>query len=82
MTLHVKDPQAYGLAKAIALETGESLTRVVIESLRERYAKIEKRKCKASLEELMAIAKRASRGVKRPYVDHGTLLYNKHGLPK
>ena len=58
------------------------LTKVVIESLRERHAKIEKRKGKASLAELMAIAKRASRAVKRPYVEHGQLLYDEHGLPK
>ena len=70
------------MAQAIARETGESLTKVVVESLRERHAKIEKRKGKASLAELMAIAKRASRAVKRPYVEHGQLLYDEHGLPK
>jgi antitoxin VapB len=82
VSLNVKDPEAHRLAQAIARETGESLTKVVIESLRERYDKIEKRKGKASLTELMAIAKRASRAVKRPYVEHGQLLYDKHGLPK
>jgi antitoxin VapB len=56
------------------VETGQSLTRVVVESLRERHAKIEKRNGKASLAELMAIAKRASRAVKRPYVEHGRML--------
>jgi hypothetical protein len=30
----------------------------------------------------MAIAKRASRAVKRPYVEHGELVYDEHGLPK
>ena len=82
MSLNVKDPEAHRLAQAIARETGESLTRVVVESLRERQAKIEKRKDKASLAELMAIAKRASRAVRRPYVEHGQLLYDEHGLPK
>ncbi len=82
MSLNVKDPEAHRLAQAIADETGESLTRVVIESLRERHAKLEKRKAKARLEDLMAIAKRASRAVKRPYVDHGELLYDDQGLPK
>lgn len=80
--LNVKDPEAHRLAQAIANETGESLTKVVIDSLRERHEKLEKRKGRASLEELMAIAKRVSRGVKRPYVDHGDLLYDEHGLPK
>jgi antitoxin VapB len=82
VSLNVKDPESHRLAQAIARKTGESLTRVVIESLRERQAKIEKRKGKASLTELMAIAKRASRAVKRPYVEHGQLLYDEHGLPK
>lgn len=82
MSLNVKDPEAHRLAQAIADETGESLTKVVIESLRERHAKLEKRKAKASLEDLMAIAKRASRTVKRPYVEHGELLYDEQGLPK
>lgn len=82
MSLNVKDPEAHRLAQAIARETGESLTKAVIESLRERHAKIEKRKGKASLTELMAIAKRASRAVKRPYIEHGQLLYDDHGLPK
>ena len=82
MSLNVKDPEAHRLAQAIARETGESLTKVVIESLRERHQKLEKRKSKASLAELMNIAKRASRAVKRPYVDHGTLPYDEHGLPK
>ena len=82
MSLNVKDPEAYRLAQAIARETGESLTKVVIDSLLERQEKLEKRKGKASLAELMAIAKRASRAVKRPYVSHGELLYDKYGLPK
>jgi len=82
VSLNIKDPEAHRLAQAISEQTGESLTRVVIESLRERHEKLEKRKGKASLAELLAIAKRASRAVKRPYVDHGELLYDKHGLPK
>lgn len=82
MSLNVKDPEAYRVAQAIARETGESLTKVVINSLRERHEKLERRKGKASLTELLAIAGRASRAVKRPYVDHGELLYDEHGLPK
>ena len=82
MGLNIKDPEAHRLAQAIAEQTGESLTRVVIDSLRERHEKLEKRKGKASLAELLAIAKRTSQSVKRPYVDHGELLYDEHGLPK
>ena len=84
--LNVKDPEAHRLAQAIAEETGESLTKVVIDSLRERHEKLAKHKSKASFAELMTIAKRASRSVKRSYlshpVDHNKLLYDKYGLPK
>jgi len=82
MSLNVKDPEAHRLAEAIARLTGDSLTRVVIDSLRERHAKLEKRRGKASLAELMAIARRASRTVKRPYINHAELLYDDYGLPK
>jgi len=31
---------------------------------------------------LLAIARRVSKRVKKPYLDHAELLYDKHGLPK
>jgi antitoxin VapB len=82
MSLNIKDPEAHRLAQAIARATGESMTSVVKEALRERYARIERRKGKASVEELLTIADRAAAHVKRPYVDHAKLLYDKNGLPK
>ena len=45
-------------------------------------ATVEPKRRKATLEELTAITKRASVGVKRPYPDHGDLLYDEYGLPK
>jgi antitoxin VapB len=82
MNLNIKDPEAHRLAQAIARSTGESMTRVVTEALRERYAKLERRKGRASVEELLAIAGRARGELKQPYVDHAELLYDEHGLPK
>ena len=82
MSLNIKDPEAHRLAQAIARATGENMTRVVIEALRERYARIERQKGKASVEELLAIADRAAAYVKRPYPDHAELLYDERGLPK
>ena len=82
MSLNIKDPEAHCLAQAIARATGESMTRVVIEALRERYAKIEHRKGKASVQELLAIADRAAAHVKHPYANHAELLYDENGLPK
>ncbi len=82
MGLHIKDPEAHRLAQAIARATGESLTHVVTEALRERYAKIEQRSARASVDELMSIADRAAAHVRRPYADHADLLYDELGLPR
>lgn len=82
MSLNVKDPEAHRLAQAIAEATGETMTRAVTEALRERYERIQRRPGKASVEELLAIAKRAAANVKGPYLDHAELLYDEHGLPK
>lgn len=82
MSLNIKDPEAHRLAQAIARATGESMTSVVKEALRERFARIERRKSKASVEELLAIADRAAANLKRPYADHAELLYDENGLPK
>lgn len=82
MSLNVKNPEAHRLAQAIAKATGETLTRAVTEALRERYERLRGRRGKASVEELLAIAKRASAQVKGPYLDHAELLYDQHGLPR
>ena len=82
MSLNVKDPEAHRLAQAIARATGETMTRVVTEALRERYERLQSRRGRASVEELLGIAKRASAHVKRPYVDHAEFLYDERGLPK
>jgi antitoxin VapB len=82
VSLNIKDPEAHRLAQAISRATGESMTRVVTEALRAQLAKIERRRAKASVEDLLAIADRAAAHLKRPYVDHAELLYDEHGLPK
>jgi antitoxin VapB len=82
MSLNVKDPEAHRLAQAIARSTGETMTHVVTEALRERYERLQSRRGKATVEELLAIAKRASAHVKRPYLDHAEYLYDERGLPK
>ena len=82
MSLSIKDPEAHRLAQAISHATGESMTRVVTEALRERWSSLEKRKGRASVEELLLIADRAAANVKRPYADHADLLYDENGLPK
>lgn len=81
MTLNIKNPEARRLAQAIARETGESMTRAVIEALRDRFARLQRHKGKASVEELRTIAARAARHVKSPYPIHDEILYGDDGLP-
>jgi antitoxin VapB len=81
-SLNIKNPEAHRLATAMTKETGETLTRVVIEALRERFERLPNRQGKAGLEELRAIAKRAAASLERPYLDHADFLYDEHGLPK
>ncbi len=82
MSLNIKDAEAHRLAQAIAQETGESMTRVVREALRERFARLESRRGRASVDELRAIAARASALVPSTYASHGDELYDSDGLPK
>jgi antitoxin VapB len=78
----VKDPEAHRLAQAIADETGETLTRAVTESLRQRYERLRKKDHETLAAELRRISKRASANIKRPYLDHAEYLYDDRGLPK
>lgn len=82
MTLNVKDPEAHRLAVAIAQSTGESITKVVTEALRQRFEQLQRQKGKASVEELLAIAGKINVPHDLSRVDHGALLYDEHGLPR
>lgn len=82
MSLNIKDPEAHRLAQELARATGQSMTRVVTDALRDRLRAVEQAKGKASLEELMAIAKQTAALVKGPLIDHGDWLYDENGLPK
>jgi antitoxin VapB len=81
MTLNIKDPEAHRLARAIAKATGETMTCVVTEALKERYERLQNRG-KASVDDLLAVARRASAHAKRPHLDHAEFLYDERGLPK
>ncbi|HEY1928254.1 MAG TPA: type II toxin-antitoxin system VapB family antitoxin [Caulobacteraceae bacterium] len=82
MSLSIKDPEAHRLPKAIAEATGNSMTHVVTEALRERFQRLKHAEGKASVEELLALAERAASQVKRSYADHDEYLYDDRGLPK
>jgi len=83
MTLNIKDPEAHKLAREIAEQTGESMTRAVTEALRERLSRLNNsRKSKSTAEDLLAIGRRCAATLKRKPVDHATLLYDERGLPR
>ena len=82
MSLNIKDPEAYRLARAISRPTGENVAQVVIRALRESLANIEDRQGKAGTSELLAIADRAAAHLKQPAIDHADLLYGEDGLPE
>ena len=83
MTLNIKDPEAHKLAKALANETGETMTHAVTEALRERLERARRRRRpEVTAAELMEIGRRCASTLKAPPIDHATLLYDKRGLPR
>ena len=83
MPLNIKDPETDRLARELVQETGESLTRAVRISLKERLRRVKGRpKGKSLADELDAIALRIAQ---MPVVDERTpdeiLGYDQDGLP-
>lgn len=65
--LNIKDPEVYRLAKSLARKTGESMTEVVRQALRERWAREVRRESSDILiEKLIEISDRCA---KRPVLD-------------
>jgi len=61
MTLNIKGPEAHKLARKIAEQTGETMTRAVTEALRERLSRLAKvRKREIMATELLAIGRRCA----------------------
>ena len=81
MTLNIKDPKAHELAKALAAETGDSMTQEVVAALTERLERLRRRRRTASAAELLAIGRRCADAVVKPPVDHAAMLYDEQGLP-
>ncbi len=84
MALSIHDREAEKLAADIAALTGETQTEAVKRALQDRLDLIKRQtpEGKASIEELLSIANSVAAHVKRPYVGHGELFYDEHGLPK
>ena len=83
MSINIKDPEAHELAKALARETGETITGAVIEALRERLHRLRReRRSEMMVADLLALGRRCARTLKRNSVDHAELLYDEHGIPR
>jgi antitoxin VapB len=85
MALSIKDPEADRLARAVAARTGETLTQAVVNALRERLAREERksRDVESRVSDAMEIGRHF---VSQPALDKRTpdeiLGYDEHGVPR
>lgn len=85
MSLNIKNPETYRLAKELANETGESMTAAVTEAIRERLTRLQvERDREGMAERIHAIAVDMNSRLPTDFFDipHGDLLYDEDGLPK
>lgn len=83
MSLNIKDPETHELARALAKETGETMTRAVTEALRERLERVRRqRRRETMVNELLELGRRCAGTLKGNAVDHAELLYDEHGIPR
>jgi antitoxin VapB len=82
MALNIKDPETDRLVRHLTDLTSEKITDAVKTAVRERLERERRQRGKASVEELLAIARRISR---QPVVDPRTpeeiIGYDEYGLP-
>jgi antitoxin VapB len=82
MRLFIKDREAIRLARQLAMETGETITRAVTEALRERLQRaLKSKRGMPCAESLLKYGHRCRNQLKGPIPDHTTLLYGDDGLP-
>lgn len=85
MSLNIKNREVYDLASELAHRTGQSMTAVVLDALRQQWERLQRQQQReARMRELMAIAERCAAHIHQPVaaVDHGALLFDEHGLPQ
>jgi antitoxin VapB len=85
VSLNVKNPRAYELARRLSDLTGESLTSAVIHALESKLAEEENRRTpKTTAARILAFSERFASGMPRncKSSDHATLLYGDDGLPR
>jgi antitoxin VapB len=84
MVLHIRDPEADRLARELAARTGQPITRVVVEALRDKLRREQGRTAFPRLkDEIMAISRRAAALPRRTGRSADEILgYDERGLPR
>jgi antitoxin VapB len=85
MALSIKDPEADKLARQLASQTGETITRALKQALYERLVRERRKRDRTGLSDrLLRIGQRCSVHIGKTghSMDHGDLLYDEQGLPK
>ena len=85
MALSIKDDETDRLARQLAAITGQSITEVIRDSLRQRLATLDQDKEReAYMARLLALGQEVAAEMNPPFhsSDHGDLLYDSTGLPK
>lgn len=83
MGLNIKNAEAIRLAHELADVTGETVTRAVTESVRERLERLRRNEPTSLAERLLAIGRDCSTRLPEPArsADHAEMLYGDDGLP-
>lgn len=83
MALNIKDPEADRLARKLAQQTGETITKAVTTALRERLLRESAKRPLRLKDELMAISRRAAALPRRTGRKPDEIIeYDDRGLPR
>ena len=82
MSLNIKNEEAHRLARRLAEQTGQSMTTVVTEALRDKLEQIEGPSADDRVAAILAIARECGPLLEGCDLDHGRLLYDDTGLPR
>lgn len=83
MALSIKDPEADRLAREVAKATGETLTAAVVQSLRERLARVKRRQRRHLSTEILKIGRRcAALPVQDTRSPEEIIGYDERGVPR